>query len=387
MKKILLSFIIAMIWIGSVCAEMVTVTGHAPIINNNVAEARNKAVKDALHQALMQTGASVSYEQEVSNGALTRDNFKIKSSSRIKSYNIISQEQKPDYITVTVKADIISRSGTCSSAHSKSITPVKFFYDDGQLGESQRGLYKINNEITNQFYSRMLQNDKIFDTKRWIDSNFKLDLRSIKGSELNRNSRQQLIHLAKRLDTQYIMIGSIRDISFVGDDNVFTSIFGDPDRNISFSVFLINGYSGDVIFAKNYQGIAKWDVKEGTDVKSSSFWKSSYGKTINQMISNATADITREIQCQKVNARIIRIDRNEYYINAGENNKIKVGDHFSVALNNNFNDVNGQHRIVSTRLKNDFVVSRVFDNTAILKSAKGVADTNIQIGDLATSHN
>lgn len=387
MKKILLSFIIAMIWIGSVCAEMVTVTGHAPIINNNVAEARNKAVKDALHQALMQTGASVSYEQEVSNGALTRDNFKIKSSSRIKSYNIISQEQKPDYITVTVKADIISRSGTCSSAHSKSITPVKFFYDDGQLGESQRGLYKINNEITNQFYSRMLQNDKIFDTKRWIDSNFKLDLRSINGNELNRNSRQQLIHLAKRLDTQYIMIGSIRDISFVGDDNVFTSIFGDPDRNISFSVFLINGYSGDVIFAKNYQGIAKWDVKEGTDVKSSSFWKSSYGKTINQMITNATADITKEIQCQKVNARIIRIDRNEYYINAGENNKIKVGDHFSVALNNNFNDVNGQHRIVSTRLKNDFVVSRVFDNTAILKSAKGVADTNIQIGDLATSHN
>ena len=387
MKKILLSFIIAMIWIGSVCAEMVTVTGHAPIINNNVAEARNKAVKDALHQALMQTGASVSYEQEVSNGALTRDNFKIKSSSRIKSYNIISQEQKPDYITVTVKADIISRSGTCSSAHSKSITPVKFFYDDGQLGESQRGLYKINNEITNQFYSRMLQNDKIFDTKRWIDSNFKLDLRSINGNELNRNSRQQLIHLAKRLDTQYIMIGSIRDISFVGDDNVFTSIFGDPDRNISFSVFLINGYSGDVIFAKNYQGIAKWDVKEGTDVKSSSFWKSSYGKTINQMITNATADITREIQCQKVNARIIRIDRNEYYINAGENNKIKVGDHFSVALNNNFNDVNGQHRIASTRLKNDFVVSRVFDNTAILKSAKGVADTNIQIGDLATSHN
>ena len=387
MKKILLSFIIAMIWIGSVCAEMVTVTGHAPIINNNVAEARNKAVKDALHQALMQTGASVSYEQEVSNGALTRDNFKIKSSSRIKSYNIISQEQKPDYITVTVKADIISRSGTCSSAHSKSITPVKFFYDDGQLGESQRGLYKINNEITNQFYSRMLQNDKIFDTKRWIDSNFKLDLRSINGNELNRNSRQQLIHLAKRLDTQYIMIGSIRDISFVGDDNVFTSIFGDPDRNISFSVFLINGYSGDVIFAKNYQGIAKWDVKEGTDVKSSSFWKSSYGKTINQMITNATADITREIQCQKVNARIIRIDRNEYYINAGENNKIKVGDHFSVALNNNFNDVNGQHRIASTRLKNDFVVSRVFDNTAILKSANGVADTNIQIGDLATSHN
>ena len=387
MKKILLSFIIAMIWIGSVCAEMVTVTGHAPIINNNVAEARNKAVKDALHQALMQTGASVSYEQEVSNGALTRDNFKIKSSSRIKSYNIISQEQKPDYITVTVKADIISGSGTCSSAHSKSITPVKFFYDDGQLGESQRGLYKINNEITNQFYSRMLQNDKIFDTKRWIDSNFKLDLRSINGNELNRNSRQQLIHLARRLDTQYIMIGSIRDISFVGDDNVFTSIFGDPDRNISFSVFLINGYSGDVIFAKNYQGIAKWDVKEGTDVKSSSFWKSSYGKAINQMISNATADITREIQCQKVNARIIRIDRNEYYINAGENNKIKVGDHFSVALNNNFNDVNGQHRIASTRLKNDFVVSRVFDNTAILKSAKGVADTNIQIGDLATSHN
>ena len=103
MKKILLSFIIAMIWIGSVCAEMVTVTGHAPIINNNIAEARNKAVKDALHQALMQTGASVSYEQEVSNGALSRDNFKIKSSSRIKSYNIISQEQKPDYITVTVK--------------------------------------------------------------------------------------------------------------------------------------------------------------------------------------------------------------------------------------------------------------------------------------------
>ena len=128
MKKILLTAVLLLICSFSAVADIITTVGHAPIINNNIAEARNKAVKDALNQALLQTGANISYEQELSNGALTRDNFKIKSSSNIKSYNIVKQEQHDDYLTVTVKANITARQNTCSSTHSKSITPVKFFF-------------------------------------------------------------------------------------------------------------------------------------------------------------------------------------------------------------------------------------------------------------------
>ena len=96
MKKILLTAVLLLICSFSAVADIITTVGHAPIINNNIAEARNKAVKDALNQALLQTGANISYEQELSNGALTRDNFKIKSSSNIKSYNIVKQEQHDD---------------------------------------------------------------------------------------------------------------------------------------------------------------------------------------------------------------------------------------------------------------------------------------------------
>ena len=386
MKKILLTAVLLLICSFSAVADIITTVGHAPIINNNIAEARNKAVKDALNQALLQTGANISYEQELSNGALTRDNFKIKSSSNIKSYNIVKQEQHDDYLTVTVKANITARQNTCSSTHSKSITPVKFFFDEGQLGESQRGLYQINKEITSQIYGRLLQNDKVFNVKPWIDTNFKLDMRNMKGNEISRQNRQQLIHLAKRLDTQYILLGSIRDISFAGaEGNVITKLFGNDSRNISFSIYVINGFSGNMLMAKNYQGIAEWDVDDGIDVKSNNFWKTKFGKTLNQMIANATADLTREIQCQKLNAHIIKIDRNEYYISVGENNNVKTGDLFTVALTNNFDDYQGHHRIANTALKGSFVVSRVFDNTAVLKPAKGIADTNIQLGDLATA--
>lgn len=386
MKKLLLIYILMFATWLPAYADIITVTGNAPIINNNIAEARNKAIKDALNQALLQTGANISYEQELSNGALTRDNFKIKSSSNIKSYNVIKQEQHSDYLSVTVRANIIPKQNACKSSHSKTITAIKFIYDEDQLAQSQRGLYGINKEITRQFYGRLLQNDRIFNTKAWIDANYKLDLRTATGRELSRNLRQQLIQLAHRIDTQYLLLGSIRDVSFAdADGNMLTKWFNNPNRNISFSVYLVDGFKGDVIFAKNYQGVANWDLSESNDVKSNNFWKSSFGKTLNQMISNSVADLTREIQCQNLNTRIIRVDRNEYYIDAGANNNIKVGDHFTIALNNSFNDSLKNYRLSSNSVEGDFVVTRVFDNTAVLKISKGIADTNIQIGDLATA--
>lgn len=387
MKNTLFIAFFYLFFLPIVNAEIVSATGHAPIINNNIPDARNAAVKDAIRQALLQTGANISSEQEISNGAITRDQFKIKSSSNIKSYSIVSQENNGTYLSVTIKADIRSNSKSCSSNNfAKSISTIRFSYDENQRFYSERGLIDIHKELTRQFYSRLLQDNKYFDVKPWLDFNYNIDLRSISNNYQSNKLKQQIKQLTTKMDSQYLMLGSIRDITFSDPDgNMITKYFNNPNRNISFSIYIIDGYTGDLIFAKNYSGKAVWQFgeKEHVDVKSNNFWQSEYGKKINELISIANADIIRELQCKPLYARVTRVINDDIYINAGLQNNIYEGTTFTIMMPNNYVDQNKTQRTVNKKLPGTYVVKESYPDGAMLNILKGKRDTNIQPGDIA----
>ena len=68
-------------------AQWFTTVGSAPITDGDVDQAREQATQEALRQAMLQAGASVSSIQNLSNGALTRDLFQIRSNSEVRLYN------------------------------------------------------------------------------------------------------------------------------------------------------------------------------------------------------------------------------------------------------------------------------------------------------------
>ena len=74
-------------------AQWFTTVGSAPIIDGDVDQAREQATQEALRQAMLQAGASVSSIQNLSNGALTRDQFQIRSNSEVRPYNLLAEEE------------------------------------------------------------------------------------------------------------------------------------------------------------------------------------------------------------------------------------------------------------------------------------------------------
>lgn len=378
MKRLLATLLLALSPLAS--AEWVTATGSAPIPDGKVFEARDAAVKDAIRQALLQSGASVTTSTEVKNGKLGKERVKIESSSSVKRYRIISQEEKDGELFVTIKADIIEKAGQCvGTRRAKSITVMRFKYDQGQGQLSSRGLDDFNRELSRQFHSVFLNAKENFRAMPWLDQSYAIDLRS--ESSPDRNTREQILRLAQVTDSQYLMFGTIRDLGFTPQDGWFA----DDKRALSFSVYLVNGLTGETEFARNYSGSADWQFKpeDFVDVKSARFWDSKYGKLAESLIRQAAVDAANQLKCAPVEARIIRARDGGFEINAGARNGIKQGDRFTVLLENSYRDDRGDIRVSNAESSTVLVAERVYDDTATLKpEGKRQSDTAISRGDI-----
>ena len=111
MKQIL--FITLLIISTHVRAEWFEVIGYGGIVDGNTTIARQAAVKDAITQALIFSGATVSSVQTVADGLLEQDELKIKTHGQIQHVNLINEQQQGDKYSVTLHFDIVSQQSQC----------------------------------------------------------------------------------------------------------------------------------------------------------------------------------------------------------------------------------------------------------------------------------
>ena len=111
MKQIL--FITLLIISTHVRAEWFEVIGYGGIVDGNTTIARQAAVKDAITQALIFSGATISSVQTVADGLLEQDELKIKTHGQIQHENLINEQQQGDKYSVTLHLDIVSQQSQC----------------------------------------------------------------------------------------------------------------------------------------------------------------------------------------------------------------------------------------------------------------------------------
>ena len=90
--------------------------GRAVVINDDKPSARSKAIENALKEALLVAGASVSSVQQVVNGLLTQDELSIRASGSVNSIELIDETHSDGQIFVTVRADIFPQENQCFAA-------------------------------------------------------------------------------------------------------------------------------------------------------------------------------------------------------------------------------------------------------------------------------
>ena len=358
--------------------------GSAKIQNGDVVQARTKAIEEALRQAMLESGAFVSTNQNMTNGILDDDELTIASNNNFNQYTLVSEKREKGYLTVKIRLYIDSDPKQCIGMnYKKNILPVLFTYANNQHQETQTGLNGFNKSLTLKF-QQFLSSTNELNVIPYYNQNLGIDLAN--HSHRNSNHMMQSIdQLAINKDAQYIVFGVIRDINLHPSTlNWFSKAMGNKEREFSLEIFVYDTITKEILFSNNYKTKAQWDIDENnTNTDSEYFWQSEYGENILEKLTSAAKSVSHTLVCKKPVGRILKVENNsQYHINLGKINNIKQGNRFLIEHSNNFNDKNGIRRFQKNQAKTPMVVTDIYNNTAVLKPITQ-SNGNVQINDHA----
>ena len=350
-------------------------------------EDRNAAVNDAIRNIILQSGASVHIEESFKNGVMQKDSFSIKSTSPIKSLVVLNEQTSFHRVTVNIKAFINENQVKkgCSVANiKKTMIPVAFKYSDSQAYQGSMGIEGIEKIITKQFHEN-LRMIKTVNVKTPLNINLPKDYsKEVDNSFVFKN----LTSIASRENAQYVLIGTINSVavSKVGN-NLLTNLLFSDTRSLNFDIDIYDAINDELVFHQNYQMEADWPYAQSDyiDIKGNNFKSTAYGQRMYGLLKDAANDISYEIQCAPVSAKVIDIDGDDIIINIGKNNGITKNTEFTVVQRTSVQTTTGKEYESYEDAAGRYKAVSIYPNASKLKPADLQNNVlNININDVVT---
>ncbi|NTS75413.1 flagellar assembly protein T N-terminal domain-containing protein [Catenovulum sp. SM1970] len=353
-------------------------TGVANIYKGDIDKARKAAIKDAVRDALLFSGAAVTSAQQVTNGLLTQDMFEVRASGVVNDIELISEKIQGDEIKIVLRADIFAEERQCSSADYRKPLSVAQFKLKNQYQAKVGELYDLDKAIGQRLFKLLKSDSQEVEARTYIDH--KMALASQDLMKRTENSTQ-LLSLANQSDTQYLITASLDDISI---DNEHPSFWQTPTRFFEMNVFVYNTFSGENIAQFEYASEAEWDfdLKKQVDLQSRRFWQSNYGQMVAEQINRAFSDIENLMHCQSVEAKIVSVDGYQLGLNLGKNNGIKTGDKFRILHQSSFIDKQGRARPQFIISPYEVEVTQAYQQNSFAKTPTERLLGSVQVGDI-----
>lgn len=350
-------------------------------------EDRNAAVNDAIRNIILQSGASVHIEESFKNGVMQKDSFSIKSTSPIKRLVVLNEQTSFHRVTVNIKAFINENQVKkgCSVANiKKTMIPVAFKYSDSQAYQGSMGIEGIEKIITKQFHEN-LRMIKTVNVKTPLNINLPKDYsKEVDNSFVFKN----LTSIASRENAQYVLIGTINSVavSKVGN-NLLTNLLFSDTRSLNFDIDIYDAINDELVFHQNYQMEADWPYAQSDyiDINGNNFKSTAYGQRMYGLLKDAAKDISYEIQCAPVSAKVIDIDGDDIIINIGKNNGITKNTEFTVVQRTSVQTTTGKEYESYEDAAGTYKAVSIYPNASKLKPADLQNNVlNININDVVT---
>lgn len=382
MKQLLLVLTL-FLYSAAVQAEWYEVTGYANILNSNVADARKAAVKDAITQALIFSGATVSSVQTVADGLLSQDQLKIKAHAEIQQATLISEEQSNNDYMVTLHLDIYSTKEQCTQQQfHKQVTVTQSQLiqpHQARLGQ----IFDIAKASSQRLYNTLSERATAIKAIPYINS--AINVRPFFSQRFNYDPA--LIEtLSNNSNSQYVLFSQITDIAQgkqLNSDYAFWQ--GDQYlRSFKVDFALYDALTRDQVWQNHYAVQGVWPFEKTTliDVYSDQFWQSNYGSQIQGVFNKVSQDLNTAVGCMPIKGKILHIDGDRLAINLGKVHGIKAGQTLAIMQKNNFTTQQGMmlsnHRQTIDQLK----VIQVNEQTAITTNLHIRPLSNIQLNDI-----
>ena len=255
MFRYLIYMIVALASVGHSFAQTVDAVGTAIIYNGDITDARYRATQQAIKQAVLQSSSRVSVNDILNNGELNSD-LKIRSAGRVQHAKIISETQKGDFLTVVARVNVTADymcSNGATNYYRKSVAITGFALEHRQQA-SLGGLGNISRELPKDFADAI---NKQGFLRALAATNIVLYPDSINAPSLTNNddTLTDVVRIAHKLGTQYVVSGVIRDIAPLyirrpNDPYASTDDKSEKQRDFVLDIYIYDGFSGALLFGR-----------------------------------------------------------------------------------------------------------------------------------------
>ncbi len=364
-------------------AQWYEATGQAKIRHGDHKSAKNRALQDAVKQAMLFSGANVSSVQKISQGLLIDDQIQIQALGIVNQIEIIEETQSGNTFSITVRADIFAEDKQCySSEFSKKVAITQFpiqHWADAKIG----GLYPLEKEIPRKLVNLLKTGANGVYPVPWLNKKLNVD----NDFEQQGKVRHELIDaVANNANTQFVMFGRITDLSFGGKTNNYMFWQNDQfERFFALEILIANALTHEVLYQSQFHTAADWNLPQNqpVNITSRKFWDGNYGSAVERLLSDVRNDIFSTLSCQQLQSKIMAVkDGEQIQLNIGRGQGVNIGQEYRVSYRADVIDDKGN-------LLTNFVISpyrvritQVYQNTAIAESLDADFMNNVQVNDV-----
>ncbi len=380
LSRVLATAAVLILHAVAVYAEDVVVSTSAQIIDGDIGRAREVAIRRALARAVESKSAIVNSQTFVTADSVS-DTTQIRSTSCTGEVHILSQSIQGDEISVTANVDVLPHGCefSCTRKHINkiAITDFAFEYPD-QLSVDELNIlkYKSASEIAKLINSHKTLIARSADMDYPYVSAAKAPIpyfdKTLVSSTFNK--------ISNNYGVQYILSGVYRDIGVRGASN-------HSQRNIQIDVYLHEGYSGKLIYSKNFIAISQNGEKISSiyAVGSPEFYETKFGSLWRKSLDDIASWVVEQSNCLPTISSILKLESKQITINAGLDSGMSEGDTVDAVFYNSTSTSikNAKNIIEEKKTTLNLVIKSINSEYSILESIDKLDfQTRVQVGDI-----
>ncbi|MDN3485415.1 flagellar biosynthesis protein FlgT [Pseudoalteromonas sp. Scap03] len=358
-------------------------TGHAVIQNSDIPSAKAAAIKDAITQALVFSGARVSSVQTLVDGVLTQDQLKISSQGEIQKIELVSENRSSDEFAITLRLDIFAQTEQCPQSNFNKFIAVTQSQLTNREHARMGQIFDINKAVSKNIYTALQKSKMSAVPVAYFNKAIKVDTYF---NQQHDYSNSQLEEISSRSNAQYVLLSQITSLSTSDKLNSDYAFWQDESyqRHYQIEFSLFNGTTYEPLWQQSYQSQAIWPFEKTTiiDVNSNRFWQSPFGQSISEINQTLSYDLQAAMACLPTQGKIMHMENNKLVINLGKAHGLEKGQQLSIAHHNYLTDAQGNTMPHTITTLNRIRVEQLYQHSAIAVSINDQPLPGVQINDI-----
>jgi hypothetical protein len=372
--------------------------GSAFIYNQDIPSAKHQALRNASQQALLQAGAHISSSQTLNQGVIRIDNLNIRTRGSLSNVRILDEQIKGDRVWLRIRAEVTTGQdcalGDAHTRYTKSAAIAAF----PLLDRSQAALGNLYNAEQQLPYelSKALNSEGVLRAMNAAQLSINPILSTAAAYQQDQGPISETLQNFSELDVQFIVSGVIRDLSPYDpsrhdEQDILKVLYDKFDfrgrqhlRNFGIDVFIHDGFTGTLLFSRNYRTAGFWDAPDNEKLGffTPAFLKTDYGQNIRTLLGQVSQELNQKLQCEPFRTRIIGTQANKLTFNAGSVVGIQPGDQFRLLRKSIFYNTLDQAHIKLEDTGTRVVVNEVQPRFSVANMDTNAVELNIQQDDV-----